>query len=253
MSDAGPEPPPPPPNLTPPPGYVGYSGSPERVESIVRLRTFLLVALALFAVVAIYQMAMTPGIVDSSEDFLAGRIDESTYEDDLDPGSASVLLQLPFLAIIVLSIIWLHQLIRSNIAAGRRGTWGPGWAIGGWFLPPLVLYVIPMLVLREVWKASDPDVAPGDERWRRGSVHPVLWIWWVLYGLAPAVFVGLSVAGVLRNQFGGVVDDTRETAQAIVDYAGLVYVQSMVTLLAAGSWAAVVWLWTARHQRFNGV
>jgi hypothetical protein len=161
-------------------------------------------------------------------------------------------MQLPFIATVVLSMIWLYHVVRSNIGAGRRGTWGPGWAIGGWFLPPLVLYVIPMLVLREAWRASDPDVAIGDERWKRGAVHPVLWIWWVLYGLAPAVFIAMSLAGVARNQFTGVGGDTRDTAQAIVDYEGLVYAQSIVTLLAAAAWAALVWLWTARHERFLG-
>jgi hypothetical protein len=250
VSDPGPEPPPPPPNLAPPPGYVGFTGSsPERVASIVRLRTFVLVALGLYAIVVVYQMATTPGIVDTSRDFLAGRIDEAQYTDEIAPGAASALLQLPFLATIVLSMVWLHHLVRSNIESGRRGTWAPGWAIGGWFLPPLVLYIIPMLVLRETWQLSDPQ-RPGGDGWKRSSVHPVLWIWWVLYGIAPAVFIGLSVAGVLRNQFTGIGGDERDAAQAIVDYAGLVYVQSAVTLCAAAAWAGLVWLWTARHVRF---
>ena len=64
------------------------------------------------------------------------------------------------IALVVLSIIWLYRVPPNHRALGRALTWAPGWAIGGWFLPPL-LYVIPLLVLREAWKAADPAVPPG--------------------------------------------------------------------------------------------
>jgi hypothetical protein len=108
-----------------------------------------------------------------------------------------------------------------------------------------------MLVLRESWKASDPDVPVGDESWKSSSVHPVLWVWWVVYGLAPAVFVALSFAGGLRMQLGSVGnDDTVDAARDLVDHAGLIYTQSIFTLLGAAAWGALVYLWTARHVQF---
>jgi hypothetical protein len=237
-------PPPPPPDLAPPPGYAAYSGRPNRVRTIVTFRNIILGLLVLIALSGIYQLFQIPGLVDKSKDFLAGRIDADTYRDET--GSAVAAIQaLPSLACIVLSILWLHNLMRAHVELGRRGTWGPGWAIGGWFLPPLVLYVIPMLVLGETWKAADPSVPLGDDSWRRGRVHPVLWVWWLLYGIAPLVFL---VAG-LRQQFGNLGADEEDIAKSFVDNSGTLYGQAIVTLLAAGAWAGVVYLWTARHQR----
>jgi len=248
VSDDRFEPPPPPPNLVPPPGYAGYSGRPNRIRTILTFRNIIIGLLALIALSGIYQLIQIPGLVDNSKDFLAGRIDADTYRDELGSGVSAV-LALPFIACIVLSILWQYHLMRANQELGRRGTWGPGWAIGGWFAPPLVLYVIPMLVLRETWKAADPDAPIGDESWRRGGVHPILWVWWVLYGIAPLVF---AVVG-LRQQLGNIGADDEDIATSFVDNSAALYVQGIVTLLAVGAWAALVYLWTARHQRLVAV
>ena len=48
--------------------------------------------------------------------------------------------------------------IATNVRAfQRQTTWSPLFAIFGWMLPPFVLYVIPFLMLRELWKASDSE------------------------------------------------------------------------------------------------
>ena len=93
------------------------------------------------------------------------------------------------IAIVVLSIIWLYRVVSNHRAIGRDTRWGPGWAIGGWFVPPIVVYAVPMLVLRESWQAADPAVPPGDDRWRRNPVNPLVYVWWVLYGLVPIIFL----------------------------------------------------------------
>ena len=56
------------------------------------------------------------------------------------------------IAAAVVVIIWMYRLAWNHRALHRGGTWGPAWAIGGWFLPPIV-YVIPTLMLHELWKA----------------------------------------------------------------------------------------------------
>jgi hypothetical protein len=246
VSDAGPEPPPPPPpSLTPPPGYTAYTAGPGRTASLVRLRNIIVAVLVLIAASGVYQLIVTPGLVDKSKDFLAGRITESAYKDELAGGTGALLL-LPLIACVVVSIIWLYQMIREHVEMGRRVTWGAGWAIGGWFLPPGLIYVIPMLVLRETWKAADPSVPPGDDRWKSGPVHPMLWVWWALYGLAPLVFI---IVG-LRQQIGNIGASTRDIADSFVDNAGALYAQAVVSLISVFAWAAVVWLWTDRHQQF---
>jgi hypothetical protein len=249
VSDPGsePPPPPPPPDLAPPPGYVGYTERPTRSRRITSIRNAILIVLVLVAVSGVVQLAATPGLVDKSKDFLAGRITESKYKDDLGTGAAGILVLLPLVATIVLSIIWLYLIIRDHVEFGRRLTWGPGWAIGGWFLPPGILYVIPMLVLRETWKAADPRYGPGEEGWRSGATHPALWVWWALYGIAPIVFI---VVG-LRSTIGNIGASTKDIAKSFVDNAGAMYVQGVVSLLAVLAWAAVVWLWTDRHNRLG--
>ncbi len=239
-------PPPPPPNLTPPPGYVGYSGAGGRGKTIMTFRNVILGVLVLIAASGIYQLTTIPKLVDTSKDFLANRITSDQFKDELGSGVGAILL-LPLLACIVVSILWLHQMIRAHVELGRKGTWGPGWAIGGWFLPPGFLYVIPMLVLRETWRATDPSVPLGDDRWRKGPVHPVLWIWWLLYGIAPIVF---AVIG-LRQQIGNIGADDEDIAKSFVDNSGALYVQGIVSLLSVVAWGVLVYLWTDRHQRLT--
>ena len=119
------------------------------------------------------------------------------------------------LAIVVLSIIWTYRIVKNHRTIGRRTTWGPGMAIGGWFLPPF-LYVIPTLVLREAWKAADPAVPPGDDRWKAGKDNPILWAWFLVYGVGTLV---LSIIGssLQFQQFGGDADDL---ADAYADSLG---------------------------------
>ena len=104
-------------------------------------------------------------------------------------------------------MVWMFRIAKNHQGLGRRLTWGPGWAIGGWFLPPLV-YVIPFLMVRESWKAADPDVPPGDTRWKSGGDSPLVWIWGVLYIVVPIVFF---VVG-LRQQFGAMSNDAEDLA-----------------------------------------
>ncbi len=52
-------------------------------------------------------------------------------------------------------------------------TFAPVFAVVGWMLPPF-LYVLPFLILRELWKASDPGTPVADEGWRRRPVTPLL-------------------------------------------------------------------------------
>ena len=209
-------------------------------------RNVILGVLVLIAASGVYQLTTIPKLVDTSKDFLANRITSDQFKDDLG-SSVGALLLLPLIACIVVSILWLYQLMRAHQELGRRGTWGPGWAIGGWFLPPGFLYVIPMLVLRETWRAADPDVALGDQRWRKGAVHPLLWVWWVLYGIAPLVFAAIG----LRQQLGNIGANDEDIAKSFVDNSGALYLQGIVSLLAVVAWGGVVHLWTSRHQRLT--
>ena len=213
------------------------------------MRTALLVVLAVFVVVMIVQVVTLPGVVDSARDLLDGTITEDEFEDSLGLYGFSGLVTFPLqIATVVLSVIWLFRIAKNHQTLSRRLTWTPGWAISGWVLPPLVLYIIPLLMLRESWKAADPDVPPGDERWRSNGDSPLIWIWWVLYGLAPIIFIAVAFGAQFRTSNADLLD----SADFFDDRFAVLLAQSVVTVLAAAAWALVVRALSDRHRRLTG-
>jgi hypothetical protein len=220
----------------------------KRVGGLART-TVILVGIA--GVTTVFS-TLTSGLArDDAQAFLDGRISEDEFIEAYSPGALFGLVQfVTFMAAGVLTILFMYRLASNHRALGRSGTWAPGWAIGGWFLPPLVLYVIPFLMLRELWKASDPDVPPGDERWKAGAVAPVVTIWWVLYGLAPlALLVIQGVGAVGSNLTAG---STQAAAEALVDQFAFSVVGAVVTVLGALTFIVVVRGLAARHRQLTG-
>jgi multisubunit Na+/H+ antiporter MnhC subunit len=95
------------------------------------------------------------------------------------PAAMILLSGLVGLATFVLLIIWLYRAAKNNEALGRQNPrLGPGWAIGGWFIP-IAWWVIPFIVLDDVWRGSDPAIPRGDPNWRRSSTMGAIWAWLV--------------------------------------------------------------------------
>ena len=98
----------------------------------------------------------------------------------------------------VLTVIWQWRLAKNHQQLGRPGTsLGPGWAIGGWFIP-LANFVLPFIQFRELWRGADPEAQPN--AWKQGRVSPVLWLWW---GLFVAAYV-IEMVTSFRLTFGTV-------------------------------------------------
>lgn len=252
MSDAGSTLPPPPPGPAPPPGYAGYQPSLSAAVPLRRvggLGKALLVLLAISAVGFIIQAITVPTAVDSARELLADEIDRDQFNEDLAAFSLSgILTGATFIAIAVLTMIWLFRIAANHRSLGRQLTWAPGWAIGGWFLPPLVLYIIPMLMLSESWKAADAAVPPGDERWRQNSVSPLVYVWWVLYGLVPIIFIATG----LTFQSSTISSNEVDVADAIEDQQGFMIAQSLSGVASAIAFALLVRALTARHAQLTG-
>jgi hypothetical protein len=239
--------PPPPPPLAPPPGYVGYTPTNwttglRRVGGICKA---LLIVLAVVVVGQLLSVLTTSSVRDAAQEFLRTN-DEDAFEDDLAlNGVTSLLAGAATIAAIVLSMIWLYRVAANHRALGRQTTWGPGWAIGGWFLPPL-LFIIPLLMLRESWKASAPDVPPGSPEWKRQGESPWLWIWFLLYSVVPIVLAVLGAA-----QVWNLSRDTDDLAEYFDEQFGLIIAQGIVTMLAAIAWGLVVRDITRRHTQLT--
>ncbi|MFD7381930.1 DUF4328 domain-containing protein [Streptomyces anulatus] len=95
-----------------------------------------------------------------------------------------------FLATAVLFIIWFHR-TRRNAEVFESGVqrMGPGWAVGGWFVPIANLW-FPYRVASGIWEASvrlDPD---GGWRTVPKTVLNLWWGGWVVSVLASRIAVG---------------------------------------------------------------
>jgi hypothetical protein len=93
-----------------------------------------------------------------------------------------------FLALMIITAIafinWMWRAAKNNQALGRPNPrLGPGWAIGGWLIP-LANFVIPVLVLQDIWRGSNASIPRGDMRWKIADRSALVGWWWaaLLFG-----------------------------------------------------------------------
>ncbi len=245
-----PVPPPPPPNLTAPSGYVGYSPTPVTAVGLYRIGKLTKAAIALAgasAIVTLLSIVALQAAQDDAQLLLDDSIDvEEFVQRALPYLLMSVMQAVATLAAAIVTIIWMYRIAKNHRTLHRGGTWGPGWAIGGWFLPPL-LYVIPFLMFRELWKASDPDVPIGGE-WKSNRASPWVPIWFVLYSLVP---LGLLVAQS-SGGFASFGASERDLAQQIVDGHISTVISAVVAVVGAIAFALLALGLDQRHRRLTG-
>lgn len=132
------------------------------------------------------------------------------------------------LAVLIAGVIFLPWLsrVRSRVAAlsTARQRLGPGWAVGAW-LTPIANYVLPWIVVVDVWRASAPDPAS-----RPTPVHG----WWLA-----------TVAARLAHLSGWVVLIVSATsnapqAESMWTVAVLHTVGTLLTVASAGLLALTV-------------
>jgi hypothetical protein len=237
--------------MAPPPGYAGYQPT-NWTGAIKRVKGLAIAAVVLCAVAAIAQVVSiaTIGVArDAARDYRSGRIDTDDFNQEVLTSSlGQVLAGTVTVGLAVVSIIWLYRVVSNHRSLGRSVSWSPGWAIGGWFLPPC-LYVIPFLILRESFRASDPASPPGTETWRTGRENPLPWVWLGLFGVAQ---LALGIAGGF-DSFGGFGAEDDELADNILDMnVGISVAQALVGVASAAVWALLVRTLTQRHTQLTG-
>ena len=248
-------PPPPPPPAGPPPGYVAYGdrGSVNRrVQRTGGLSKALVILLAIYIPLSLLNVVGTVQLAHKARQFVNGEISSASFRDASQFNIGS-LVQYLVLAIAPITIVWMYRMAQNVRVIGRQGLrFAPGWAIGSWFAPPCILYVVPWLMFRELWKASDPDIGPSDDGWRESKVSPIVEVWWVLYGLVPiaALFSNVGLISQLRNSNG---DSALRTLAKRLDS----HVALNVLIALAGTAAAVAYLLlvrglSARHRQATG-
>lgn len=246
-----PVPPPPPPHLTPPPGYTAYNAAPTPQQQLKRvngLATATMILTGIAGIGGVVTALATPSATDSATDYLAGRISEDDFLDDYTAfGLTQSIQSLGTVAAAVLTMIWLYRIAANVRSLGRATTWAPIWAVFGWILPP-VLIIIPFLMVREMWKASDATAPLDPTSWKQGAENPMIWVWFVVYGIVPAIITGLSAGAAFNAGFSQDADDLAETLD---DFGTLQMAGAVATVVGAVVWILVVRQLTARHTQFT--
>jgi hypothetical protein len=139
------------------------------------LAAVVIAALVISAAVAAWSLVVdlgrasyVAGVLDRGADFT---FTEATRQDHRVQGAATASL-LTFLVTAAVFITWFARVVRK-LHASRPGEFrfGPGWAIGGWFIPFFNL-VQPKLMLNDAWRAAVD---------RRERVPLVFHLWWAAY------------------------------------------------------------------------
>lgn len=77
------------------------------------------------------------------------------------------------IAYVVLSLQWTYRTSQNARALGARDMKiSPGWCVG-WNFVPLANFVMPVVIMREIWRASKDHA-----NWQTLSATPVLGWWW---------------------------------------------------------------------------
>jgi len=245
--------PPPPPAQGGQPYPVGPYGATAtqltRARPLAGLATALTVLLALAAIVELAAAAAffnrASLLQDASNGIFPG-IDEGTAADDRVAGMV-ILHVIAFLATAVVFIIWQYRHAKNAQLLGAREGLGPGWAIGGWFVP-FANYVLPAMQMHQSSRASDIE---GRAKGGRGRGSGLVILWGIVFALAALTLVGSGGfgSGSDNAQFTSVQDiedaasEDRTAAAGMILYAAaavaaILMVRSLTSKQAAASTAS---------------
>ena len=176
--------PPPPPSTVPaiPPGYAAVVPVWRSLRGLKTALTWLYVLAGIGAAVSVVAYANRLSVINDIEhrSFGSNIVDRANNSDDF-VAAANIAVAFLMLAIFVCFVIWMWRAAKNNEALGRpQPRLGPGWAIGGWFIP-LAFFVIPVLVAQDLWRGSDSSVPRGDIRWKIGPRSALVGWWWGLF------------------------------------------------------------------------
>ena len=235
--------------MSPPPGYVAYGGAGAHSGAFQNVGG---ISRAMVVLLWIYLPLQVLTIVDQirlrreAKRFLDGVITEQKFKDRVQVNATSI-VGVVVIPIAVLTMIWMYRMAANLRKLDRPGqTWASGWGIGGWFVPPGVVYAVPWLMFRELWKGSDPALAPGDPSWKHGRVPTLLNVWWVLYGLVPLLgfFSASGIAGQMRTGM-----TMRKLAELFRDFGALNIFFTIVGMVATVVYLRWVQMLSARHMQ----
>ena len=237
----GAPPPPPPPDapaqwVPPPPGGPALpmpvvQVSPPQWRPLSGLASALTVLFTLDALAGLFAVGSIANRLNVINDFENGNfgLDIAKRAQDADDlaKAAAAIYGLLGLATAVVFIIWMWRAAKNNEALGRMNPrFGPGWSIGGWFIP-IANFVIPILIMQDLWRGSDPGVSRGDPGWRTSRGSGLFGWWWAVWLLGVVrVFVGSDNADSNHS-----IDDIKRSNQVAL-FSLVAYVAAAVLAIS---------------------
>jgi hypothetical protein len=166
---------PPPTDLAPPVGPSAFAWVPAPVAAFRSLRGLAVALTWVLSAAAVADVATALILfhrLDLVARYLHGDLSliKDLHDADDAVSGASTVAGLLQLAVLVLVIVFLYRAsTNTRLWSTTPERWSPGWAIGCWFIP-LANFVIPFLVVRDIWRRSVPDRSLA-----------LVWWWWVLF------------------------------------------------------------------------
>lgn len=207
----------PPPSATVPAPYPVSAKDRVRpyrpIAGLARALMILLGAGALLGVIAVVSDIAYVGLLERIRDASFVTIEEAEASD-VRVGLIVLAQSVLFLATAVVFVIWFHRAYSNLPALGAVHRHGPGWAIGGWFVPILSL-IRPKEIANDIWRASDPELEREVGRGYEGKrVSPLINLWWAAF----------LIFGVVAQFGSGVIgSDSAEAADLVNAAKGMLY------------------------------
>jgi hypothetical protein len=153
---------------------------------------------------------------------------EAQRADDLVGAASIAMLSLILMAGIVF-IVWQWRTAKNAVSLGRIGArYGPGWSIGGWFIPFGNL-VIPVQIMQDLWRSADPQSSPDD--WRSAPRSALVGWWWAAFIVAGLISRTSSVDGSSLSDLQAA--ETRATIGAAVAAVAAILAVAVVRSITA--------------------
>jgi hypothetical protein len=171
--------------------YGAYVPTPrfQPLGGLATAATVLLGVMAVLALVGLGAHLNRVGLVE--REFRDGGVALERLEDaDDGVAAAAVVYGLGLLGTAAVFITWQHRhAVNADSLAGSAAALGPGWSIGGWFVP-CANWLLPGMQLFGASRASDPGL-PIQPAAGRGRGSPLVVLWAVMFALGNA----LALAG----------------------------------------------------------
>ena len=224
---------------------------PHQFQPVKRFTTALVVILAAGLVInfaaAVWQAVFT----NDAQRFLDGVITQREFDSAYESFSQFSFIAFPLgIAGIVLSSIWSYRIAGNAVGAGRALlTWKSGLTILAWILTCL-FGILPFLMLREHWRASDPELGFGDPTWKSRPVSPLITAWFVVNLIGQLTSIA-AVGSVIGNFDPNASDDAPTLAKQFADQADFIIPGALISAAASVLLIMVIRALGARHMRLT--